>query len=83
MRAQLSSAPTKAASGRMSRRRVIVGAIAALFLILALSVRWVGQPERVTALILDRIGDSIGLEITARGGSEYRLRGTPMLVVRG
>ena len=67
----------------MSRRRVIAGAIAALFLILALSVRWVGQPERVTALILDRIGDSLGLEITARGGSEYRLRGTPMLVVHG
>lgn len=66
----------------MTRRRVIVGAIAALFLVLALSVRWVGQPERATGLILDRLGDSLGLEITAGGSSEYRLRGTPMLVVR-
>ena len=66
----------------MIRRRAIVGAIVALILILALSVRWVGQPERVTALVLDRLGDSIGLEITAGGSSEYRLRGNPMLVLR-
>ena len=66
----------------MTRRRAIVGAVAVLILLLALSVRWVGQPERATGLILERLGESLGLEITARGSSEYRLRGTPTLVLR-
>ena len=82
VRAQLSGARTAPADVGMSRRLAIVGAIAGLLLILALSGRWVAQPERATTLILDRLGDSLGLEITARGSSEYRLRGTPMLVVR-
>ncbi|MCY7354950.1 MAG: hypothetical protein LH470_07740 [Lysobacter sp.] len=70
----------------MSRKRklaLIAGGIAILLLVLALSLRVALQPERVTRLILDQTGRALGLEITASGIGEYRLRGTPMLVVRG
>ena len=69
----------------MSRKRrlaLIAGGIAILLLVVALSLRVALQPERVTRLILDRTGRALGLEITASGIGEYRLRGTPMLVVR-
>lgn len=67
----------------MTRRRAIAwGALAALLVLLALGLRWAGQPERVAGLILDRAGAALGLEITASGTSQYRLRGTPLLVVR-
>lgn len=67
----------------MSRRRAIaLGAIAALFLLLALSLRWVAQPERVAGLVLGELGQALGLEITSSGSSQYRLRGRPMLLVR-
>src|SRR3546814_11600496 len=39
------------------------------------------QPQRVTGFVLNALGDALGLEITATGSSEYRLRGTPVLVV--
>jgi len=74
---------TEAEPGGMTRRRAIAsGAIAALLLMLVLSVRWVGQPERVAGLILGELGQSLGLEITSSGSSQYRLRGSPMLLVR-
>lgn len=67
----------------MTRRRAIVwGALAALLLMIPLSLRWVGQPERVAGVIMDQMGESLGLEITAGGFSEYQLRGNPTLVVR-
>ena len=67
----------------MTRRRAIGWiALAALLLMLALGVRWVAQPDRLAALVLDQVGKSLGLEITATGSSEYRLRGSPTLVVR-
>ena len=69
----------------MSRNRklaLIAGGIAILLLVLAFSL-WIAlQPERVTRLILDQASRALGLEITAGGIGEYRLRGTPMLVVR-
>lgn len=66
----------------MTRRRAIVwGALAALLLI-PLILRWAGQPERVAGVIMDQLGESLGLEITAGGSSEYQLRGNPTLVVR-
>ena len=40
------------------------------------------QPQRASRFLLDRIGNSLGLEIRATGVAEYRLRGTPMLVLR-
>jgi hypothetical protein len=62
-------------------RVVLVGAGIAL-LLLALLVRLMLQPQRFTRTLLDRTGRALGLEITAGGIGEYRLRGTPMLVVR-
>ncbi|MEO6263450.1 MAG: hypothetical protein ABIO58_00485 [Luteimonas sp.] len=73
------SAPT----GQRSRKLAwIAGAVALVLLLLALSLRFALQPERVTGLILDRVGSALGLEITASSTGEYRLRGTPTLVVR-
>ncbi len=64
------------------RRKIALLVIAALLLAALLSLRWILQPAHLSARILDLAGKSLGLEITASGSSEYRLRGTPMLVVR-
>lgn len=66
------------------RRRpaLLLGAGVVALLLLALLLRLLLQPERVTGFVLDSLGDALGLEISASGSSEYRLRGTPMLVVR-
>ena len=63
-------------------RIALVGA-GIVVLLLALSVRLFLQPERFTRTVLDRAGKALGLEITASGVGEYRLRGTPQLIVRG
>lgn len=72
-----------AAGVRPSRRR----RIAAIVLLLALLgfvalVRWASRPEQVASLVLDQTGRALGLEITAKGVSEYRLRGRPQIVLR-
>lgn len=56
--------------------------IALVLLVAVLSLRFALQPRHVTQLVLDRVGNALGLEITASGVGEYRLRGTPTLVVR-
>lgn len=66
---------------RRRRARWLI-ALVAMLVLLALALRWVSQPSQVAGLILDQAGKALGLEITAGGASEYRLRGTPMLVVR-
>lgn len=53
---------------------VLVVALVALHLVL--------QPERATRLILSSLGNTLGLEITARGRPGLQLRGTPTLVIR-
>jgi hypothetical protein len=66
-----------------SRRRAATWiALAATLLLLLLALRWVSQPSQVAGLVLQQVGNALGLEITASGASEYRLRGTPMLEVR-
>lgn len=76
--------PPRSAPIRRRRRAVLaVGAVALLGLLLAVSLRFALQPARVTDLLLSRLGQALGLEITASGVGEYRLRGTPQLVVRG
>ena len=60
-----------------------VGALAVVALLLAVSLRIALRPENAIRLILDKAGDALGLEITATGIGEYRLRGTPQLIVRG
>ena len=66
------------------RRRpaLLLGAGVVLLLLLALALRFVLQPERVSGFVLASLGKSLGLDITATGSSEYRLRGAPQLVVR-
>lgn len=67
----------------MSRRaRLWLIALAIVAALLLLSLRWIAQPDRVAAMILNRTGAALGLEITASGASEYRVLGTPMLAVR-
>ena len=70
----------------MSLRRraaLLAGAILVLLLLFAIAARLLLQPDRLTGFALDALGNVLGLEITAEGHGEYRLRGTPTLVVRG
>lgn len=60
---------------------ITAGALALLLLALALALRFILQPDRVAGFVLARLGNALGLEITAGRGSDYRLRGTPTLVV--
>ena len=74
-----------AAQGKPAPRRRwarTAGAIAVLLLLLALALRVALQPEHVTGLVLGQLGKALGLEITANGPGEYRLVGSPVLVVR-
>ncbi len=64
------------------RRKIALLAVAALILIGALLLRWLSNPATLVPALLKRVGDSLGLEITANGVGEYRLRGTPQLTVR-
>lgn len=73
-------ATTTAAPARRSRKRIAIVAI--VLLVAALALRWVSQPSQVSGILLSQVGKALGLELSASGASEYRLRGTPMLVVR-
>ena len=64
------------------RRKIALLVIAALVLTAALLLRWLSRPEFVTTAILNQAGKALDLEITATGVGEYRLRGTPQLIVR-
>lgn len=68
---------------RPSRRIARIALIMALVLLaLGLALRFVLQPQRASRFLLDRVGNSLDLEITATGTAEYHLRGTPTLVLR-
>ena len=69
--------------GPSRRTARIVLVVALVLLVLLLALRFVLQPERATRFLLTRVGTTLGLEITASGASEYHLRGTPTLVIRG
>ena len=60
----------------------IAVALLALGLLIVLALRFALEPRRATGFLLARIGNAMGLEISAGGGAEYRLRGTPTLVLR-
>ena len=49
----------------------------------ALGLLWLAQPRNLAPTVLGLAGNALGLEITAEGAADYRLRGTPQLVVRG
>ena len=65
------------------RRRLALLSLAVLLLAGAGLLHWLLQPQRLAPALLDMAGNALGLEITASGIGEYRLRGTPQLVVRG
>lgn len=69
-------------SARSRRAARIVLMLALTMLVLSLALRFALQSQRATQFLLQRAGASLGLEITASGVAEYRLRGTPALVVR-
>lgn len=75
--------PEARASGAVRPRhtRLAIGAILVLLLLLA-ALAVVLQPKPATGLLLRGIGHALGLELTAKGASDYRLRGTPTLVLR-
>jgi hypothetical protein len=62
------------------RRLKFAAAIGVLLLIAALGLDYVMQPQRATGLLLEQVGQRLGLRITA-GRADYRLRGTPQLVL--
>ncbi|MDR0183258.1 hypothetical protein [Lysobacter arvi] len=64
------------------RRRIGLLALSIALASLAFALHWASRPERVARLILAQAGAALGLEITASGASEYRVRGTPMLTLR-
>lgn len=65
--------------GRLARVAIVV---VILLLLVVIAGSYLLQPQRASALLLDRVGKSLGLKITASGQSSYRLRGTPQLVLR-
>ena len=69
-------------AGVTRRRKTVMLVMAAVLVVAALLLRWLMKPEHMAPAILDLAGKSLGLEITATGVGEYRLRGTPQLVVR-
>ena len=66
----------------MTRRRRILIVLALLALALLLALLVLSRPRSVGAIVARQLGTALGLEIEARGITEYRLRGTPMLVLR-
>ena len=56
--------------------------VAVALVLLALMLGWLLRPQRAVGFLLNRVGTALGLEITASGNAEYRLRGTPQLVIR-
>lgn len=62
---------------RLLRLAVKVGAV---LIVLSLITGWLLQPQRAGRYLLHLAGDSLGLEINA-GAIDYRLRGTPQLVL--
>ena len=66
------------------RRRRRIGLIVALVLVVVLGglIRWATRPQQVAHLLLSQAGHALGLRITARGASEYTLRGGPRILLR-
>lgn len=76
----MAAAGTTAPHPRRSRKRLWI--VLALLLAALIGLRWVSRPSQVSWIVLAQAGRALGLQISAGGASEYRLRGTPMLEVR-
>lgn len=67
-----------------SRKLAWFALIVLIVLLLAgIALRYAMQPQHATRLVLDQVGRTLGLRITASGTSQYSLSGGPSLVVRG
>jgi hypothetical protein len=66
----------------MRRRRKIALAAVATLLVAALALGWMMRTDNLAATVLGVTARALDLEITATGAAEYRLRGTPQIVVR-
>ena len=67
---------------RVGKRLLRLGAILTVLLLVAVLVAgWLLQPQRGGRYLLRTLGNELGLEISA-GSIDYRLRGTPQLVLR-
>lgn len=72
------------AAAPQPRRRIawaIAATLAVLLVVMVLIAVYLSRPQQATRLILNQLGAALGLEITASTG-EYRLSGTPYLLVR-
>lgn len=67
---------------RRRRRLALLLVLLAVLAVAAVALRQASRPVRVAQLVLRQAGHALGLEITARGSAEYRLRGGAQLVVR-
>ena len=67
-----------------ARKRRWPKVLAALAVLLLIGVWWVDrqlEPERLTALVLDKAGAALGLELAIDGTPDYALRPEPRLVL--
>ncbi|TZF88071.1 hypothetical protein [Cognatilysobacter lacus] len=67
---------------RPTRGRIVLVVAIVLIALLAGLLRWASRPQQVANLVLSQASRALGLRITAKGASEYTLRGTPKLVLR-
>jgi hypothetical protein len=75
--------PERDARPRTHRRgRTLLVVAVLLIAVLAGLLRWASRPQQVAHLILSQASRALGLRITAKGVSEYTLRGVPQLVLR-
>jgi len=74
-------APESSAPRRLRWLRLLLIALV-LGIVAALLVQVLLPPERALRLVLARLEPTLGLRISFEGAVEYRLRGTPQLVVR-
>lgn len=75
------AAPAPSAPRRLRWLRLLLIALV-LMIAAALLVQLLLPPERALRLALARLEPTLGLRITFDGDVEYRLRGTPQLIVR-
>lgn len=78
----MSEAASPAPRPLLRRILRLAAILAALLLLLLLAVGWLIQPQRAGRVLLDELGDRLGLQISAES-IDYRLRGTPQLVLHG
>jgi hypothetical protein len=67
---------------RLRTRTWLAPLLLVMLLLLAIGLRHVLQPQVASRLLLDQVGRTLGLQITATGQAQYSVRGTPLLVIR-